>query len=155
VPAGCDAGPLRENADKDLLTAPRPRVAPNSSRREARSFMGPEMPKAPDQRQLTGASCRAPCGELPKAALRCIEELVPDFRISFACERARRDGAPIRRNQRRTRGKRGADKRMLVVRMHRGAHSRRESLRVKQKDWRAVAGHYRALTLSMRRSMKR
>ena len=41
APAGCDAGPLRENADKDLLTAPRSRVAPNSI------FVGPEKPKAP------------------------------------------------------------------------------------------------------------
>jgi hypothetical protein len=41
APAGCDTGPLRENADKDLLTARRSRVAPNSI------FVGPETPKAP------------------------------------------------------------------------------------------------------------
>ena len=60
------------------------------------------------------------------------EELV-HIVITFAGEGARVHTGPIRQNRSlRPRGKRLAGKRMLVVRVHEGAHSRRDMAAVKR-----------------------
>jgi hypothetical protein len=90
--------------------------------------------RGPGQRRLTGASCESLAESCLIAALRCIRELVRSV-IRFAAERARDDAGAIRRNRDlRQRGGRLACGDVLVVRMHRGAHSREENGAVKRRS---------------------
>ena len=114
-------------ADKDLLTRYRFRDTPNLQQLFQPVF---SMPKTTRPRSAAAdrGLVRVLAESCLNAALRLTEELTHQ-NVRFACvtERARGDAAPIRENRAlRQRAERSADKRMLVVRMHRGAHSRRE-----------------------------
>ena len=125
APAGCSKPDRCENS--------RQRPPDGASQTRRTECVEPEKLKAPNQRQLTGASCESLAESCLYAALRCIEELVQIVRIPFVATRARGDAEPIRQNRLlRRRGKHCAGKRVLVVRMHRGAHSRRETSAVKR-----------------------